>query len=262
MVSVKVRNLEIGVELPKICVPIVDKTEEEILESARKITETKADLVEWRVDWFEGIFDFEEIQEILGKLREILGERPVLFTCRTAKEGGQISLTKEQYMILNQCAIESGYADLIDIEVMGFMEMSKCMDETKYLSVAEELIKAAHAHGVKVVGSNHDFQSTPSKEEIIRRLVFMQDLGVDIPKIAVMPQNKQDVLTLLCATEEMVREHGSTPVVTMSMGAQGVISRIAGKVFGSAMTFGTVGKASAPGQIAVEDLRTVMKILR
>ena len=250
MASVKVRNLEIGVELPKICVPIVDKTEEEILESARKITETKADLVEWRVDWFEEIFDFERVQEVLGKLREVLVERPILFTCRTANEGGQISLTKEQYTRLNQYAVESGYADLIDVEVFG------------YAQVVKEMLDFAHAHEVKVVGSNHDFHATPSREEIIRRLVSMQELGVDIPKIAVMPQNKQDVLVLLSATEEMVREHDATPVVTMSMGPQGVISRIAGKVFGSAITFGTVGKASAPGQLEVSDLRMAMKILR
>lgn len=250
MASVKVRNLEIGVELPKICVPIVDKTEGEILESARKITETKADLVEWRVDWFEGIFDFEQVQMVLGKLREVLGERPILFTCRTSEEGGQISLTAEQYIMLNQYAIESGYADLVDVEVFG------------YADSVEELVSYAHKHNVKVVGSNHDFQATPVKEEIIRRLVVMQELGVDIPKIAVMPQNKQDVLILLCATEEMVREHPSTPVVTMSMGPQGVISRIAGKVFGSSITFGTVGKASAPGQLEVADLRMAMKILR
>ena len=250
MSVIKVRNLEIGAGLPKICVPIVDKTEEEILESARKITETKADLVEWRVDWFEEIFDFEKVQEVLGKLREVLGERPILFTCRTANEGGQILLTKEQYACLNQYAVESGYADLIDVEVFG------------YTQVVKKMLDFSHAHEVKVVGSNHDFQATPSREEIIRRLVFMQELGVDIPKIAVMPQNKQDVLTLLSATEEMVREHDATPVVTMSMGPQGVISRIAGKVFGSAMTFGTVGKASAPGQLEVSDLRLAMKILR
>lgn len=250
MASVKVRNLEIGVGLPKICVPIIDKTEEEILESARKITETKANLVEWRVDWFDEIFDFERVQEVLKELRKVLLERPILFTCRTSKEGGQISLTEEQYATLNRYAIESGYVDLVDVEVFGYAESVK------------ELVSYAHTHNTLVVGSNHDFHATPDKEELIRRLTFMQELGVDIPKIAVMPQDKQDVLTLLCATEEMVREHNSTPIVTMSMGPQGVISRIAGKVFGSAMTFGTVGKASAPGQIAVEDLRTVMKILR
>jgi len=248
--SVKVRNLEIGVELPKICVPIVDKTEEEILKSARKITTTKADLVEWRVDWFEEIFDFEKVQSVLQKLREILEERPILFTCRTTCEGGEIALTENQYKFLNCCAIESGYVDLIDIEMFHYTE------------AVNELLTFAHEKGVKVVGSNHEFHATPEKDEIIRRLVFMQEAGADIPKIAVMPQDKQDVLTLLCATEEMVREHNATPVVTMSMGPQGVISRIAGKVFGSAMTFGTVGKASAPGQLEVEDLRTVMKILR
>lgn len=262
MASVKVRNLEIGVELPKICVPIIDKTEEEILKSARKISETKADLVEWRVDWFEDIFDFEKVQEVLMKLREVLMDRPLLFTCRTASEGGEISLTKEQYITLNQCAIESGYADLVDVEVFGYPEAVEDLDEAKQLNVAEAMVKLAHEHGVKVVGSNHDFHATPSKEEIISRLVFMQELGVDIPKIAVMPQDKQDVLTLLTATEEMVREHGSTPVVTMSMGPQGVISRIAGKVFGSAMTFGTVGKVSALGQIGIDELRMAMKILR
>lgn len=250
MASVKVRNVEIGVGLPKICVPIVEKTEEEILETAEKIITAKADLVEWRVDWFEEIFDFERVQIILGKLREILGERPILFTCRTTNEGGEISLTKEQYTALNQYAIESGFVDLVDVEVFGYTE------------VVEELVSYAHTHNTLVVGSNHDFHATPGKEEIVRRLAVMQETGIDIPKIAVMPQDKEDVITLLSATEEMVREHNSTPVVTMSMGPQGVISRIAGKVFGSAITFGTVGKASAPGQIAVEDLRTVMKILR
>lgn len=250
MTAVKVRNLEIGTELPKICVPIVGKTEVEILEAAQKIMLTQADLVEWRVDWFEEIFDFERVRDVLGKLRKILEDRPLLFTCRTSKEGGEISLTDKQYMILNQVAVESGCMDMIDVEMFGYQEISK------------ELIAVAHEAGVRVVGSNHDFQSTPSKEEIIRRLVVMQENGADIPKIAVMPQDKLDVLTLLAATEEMVREHNSTPVVTMSMGSQGVISRIAGKVFGSAITFGTVGKSSAPGQLAVEDLRTVMKILR
>ena len=250
MAIVKVRNIEIGAGISKICVPIVDKTEEEILESAKKITETKADLVEWRVDWFDEIFDFEKVQEVLGKLREVLGDRPILFTCRTANEGGQISLTKEQYICLNQCAIESRHADLVDVEVFGYQEAVK------------ELVTFAHKYDVKVVGSNHDFHATPKKEEIIRRLIFMQELGADIPKIAVMPQNKQDVLTLLSATEEMVREHDLAPVVTMSMGPQGVISRIAGKVFGSAMTFGTVGKASAPGQLDVAELLMAMKISR
>ena len=250
MASVKVRNLEIGAGFPKICVPIVDKKEEDIMESARNIVKAKADLVEWRVDWFEDIFDLEKVQEILEKLRQILGECPLLFTCRTAFDGGEITLTPQQYEKLYQMAIECGYVDMIDIEIFN------------YSKVAMGLIDKAHFHNLTVVGSTHDFHSTPSKIEMVGRIVFMQKMGADIPKLAVMPQDKQDVLNLLAATEEIVREYDSTPVITMSMGPQGVISRIAGKVFGSAITFGTVGKASAPGQLDVEELRTAMKILR
>ena len=90
----------------------------------------------------------------------------------------------------------------------------------------------------------------------------MQGLGADIVKVAVMPQNTRDVLTLLEATEVMVREHASIPVVTMSMGPRGVISRVTGALFGSAMTFAMVGQASAPGQMEIEDLRKAMKMLR
>ena len=92
------------------------------------------------------------------------------------------------------------------------------------------------------------------------RLQKMQEFGADLPKIAVMPQCRKDVLTLLAATEEMAGTYADRPIITMSMAKDGVISRICGEVFGSALTFGTAGKASAPGQIEVERLREVLEI--
>ena len=89
----------------------------------------------------------------------------------------------------------------------------------------------------------------------------MQGLGVDIPKIAVMPKDKQDVLTLLSATEEMSRLYADRPIITMSMAGDGVISRICGEAFGSALTFGAAGQLSAPGQLGVKELRQVLEIL-
>ena len=65
----------------------------------------------------------------------------------------------------------------------------------------------------------------------------MQELGADIPKIAVMPQCKKDVLTLLEATREMAEEHADRPIITMSMAGTGLISRLCGEVFGSATYF-------------------------
>ncbi len=89
----------------------------------------------------------------------------------------------------------------------------------------------------------------------------MQDLGADLPKIAVMPQSPQDVLTLLAATLTMKEKYATRPLITMSMGKSGGVSRVTGRLFGSAMTFGTVGQASAPGQIAIAKLREVMDML-
>lgn len=249
MNPVKVRNIEIGTGIPKICVPIVGVTREDILIAAEEIKKLGADVVEWRVDWYEDIFDAAKTEETMKELRAALGEIPLLFTFRTSKEGGEKAIETERYVLLNQDAAKSGYVDLVDMEAFTGDEAVKSVVET------------AHSCGVKVVASNHDFQKTPDKEELVSRLCKMQELGADIPKIAVMPQNKKDVLTLLAATEEMVSEHADRPIITMSMAGTGVISRLCGEVFGSALTFGAAGKASAPGQMEVADLRTMLGLL-
>ena len=249
MNTVKVRNIEIGAGIPKICVPIVGVTREEILAAAENIKSTKADVVEWRVDWYEDIFDFAKTEATMQALREVLGEMPILFTFRTSKEGGEKAIETGDYVKLNQNAAKTGLIDLVDVEAFTGDEAVKAVVET------------AHANGVKVIASNHDFHKTPAKEEIVSRLRKMQELGADIPKIAVMPQNKKDVLTLLAATEEMVSEYADRPIITMSMSGTGVISRLCGEVFGSALTFGAVGKVSAPGQMGIEDLTTVLGLL-
>lgn len=249
MYPVKVRNVEIGSGIPKICVPIVEVTREKILSSAADIIRIGADVVEWRADWYEDIFDFTKAEETLKELRKVLGETPLLFTFRTVKEGGEKQAAADIYVDLNIKTIETGYADLVDVEIFTGDEAVK------------RVVKTAHGRGVKVIASNHDFQKTPEKEEIVSRLCRMQELGADIPKIAVMPRNKKDVLTLLAATEEMVSVHADRPIITMSMAGAGVISRLCGEVFGSALTFGSAGKASAPGQMKAEDLRTVLELL-
>ena len=249
MNTVKVRNIEIGAGIPKICVPIVGVTREEILAAAENIKSTKADVVEWRVDWDENIFDFTKTEATMQALREVLGEMPILFTFRTSKEGGEKAIETEAYVELNQNAAKTGLVDLVDVEAFTGDDVVKAV------------VEIAHENGVKVIASNHDFHKTPAKEEIVSRLRKMQELGADIPKIAVMPQNKKDVLTLLAATEEMVSEYADRPIITMSMSGTGVISRLCGEVFGSALTFGAVGKVSAPGQMRIEDLTTVLGLL-
>lgn len=261
---VEVKGIRIGEGMPKICVPIVGVTKEEILKEAGTFSELPLDLVEWRVDWYEDAMDTEKVVDTAKALRKVLGEIPVLFTFRTAGEGGEKAITMEEYAKLNKAVAESGSVDLIDVEVFLGEEALDRLSDYKTVQGEKQirsLIHEIHVCGGKVVASNHDFKKTPSKDVLVQRLCYMQQLGADIPKIAVMPQNKKDVLTLLSATEEMISNHDETPVITMSMSATGVISRICGETFGSALTFGAAKKASAPGQMGVNDLHEVLKIM-
>ena len=249
MNTVQGKNTVIGEGRPKICVPIVGKTKTDILEEAKKITTLPVDVVEWRVDWFEGVFDFAQVEDALKDLRAALGNIPILMTFRTSKEGGEKEISVSDYAALNIAAAQSGYVDLIDVEAFTGDD------------VVKTIIDAAHKAGVKVIASNHDFFKTPEKEEIIRRLRMMQDFGADIPKMAVMPTCKQDVITLLSATLEMSEKYADRPIITMSMAGTGVVSRLTGETFGSALTFGAASKASAPGQVGVHELKQVLDII-
>ena len=246
---IDVRGVKIGEGVPKIIVPIVGQTKEEILAAVDMFSGVAMDFVEWRVDWFEDVFDFDKVEDVLKDLRPALGDTPILFTFRTSKEGGEKAIDTDAYAKLNIQAAQTGMVDLIDVEVFTGDDIVK------------EIIEGAHANGVKVVASNHDFDKTPDKDDIVGRLRKMQELGADIPKIAVMPRNKKDVLTLLSATEEMATDYADRPIITMSMAGTGLISRLCGEVFGSSCTFGAVGKVSAPGQMNAVDLDTVLNLI-
>ena len=249
MNTVKIRNIEIGSGLPKICAPIVGTTKEDIMAEAENIGRLPVDIAEWRVDWFEHAFNFSKVEDVLRDLRAILGETPLLMTFRTSNEGGEKSIKYDDYAELVIRAAETGYVDLVDVEVFIGTDIVK------------EIIAGAHNAGVKVIGSNHNFNKTPDKDEIVERLRNMQELGVDIPKIAVIPKDMKDVITLLVATEEMHREFADRPIATISMSEAGVLSRICGEAFGSAITFGAAKNVSAPGQMGVNDLSTAIKLL-
>ncbi len=145
--------------------------------------------------------------------------------------------------------MKSEIVDLIDVEVFSEEECVK------------SIIENAHGFGVKVIASSHDFNKTPSSDEIIETLRYMQKLNADIMKIAVMPKSKADVLELLNATLVMKEKYSDRPMITISMGAYGLVTRLVGEVFGSDITFGAVGDVSAPGQIDVSELKNVLEIL-
>ena len=245
MKPLTIRNITLGEGRPKIIVPVCDRDAQSVLARAAGFAGYGIDLVEWRADFFEQ--DLQAAGQVLKGLRERLPDKILLFTFRTGQEGGAGSIAPEDYLELNRRAAESGCADLIDVEIFG--------------ENAEENIRAIHAAGARVVGPNHVFDGTPPKHEIISRLRKAQDMGADILKIAVMARAPRDVLTLLSATEEMFTDYADRPLITISMGRLGAVSRMAGGIFGSCATFGAIGPGSAPGQIPVSQLAQALDVI-
>ena len=246
---VEVRGIQFGEGKPKICVPLIGKNNVELMEEAKALKTLKLDVVEWRIDHHQDVEDISKMEEALKELRNELGDMPLLVTFRSKKEGGEREVSVAYYAELNKAVAATGMADMIDVELFTGDEIVK------------EIVDFAHSKGIKVVMSNHDFFKTPAKEEIVSRLCKMQEMNADLPKIAVMPQTTDDVLTLLSATNEMVTKHADRPIITMSMAGMGVVSRLAGEAFGSALTFGAAKAASAPGQVPVEKLAQVLEIM-
>lgn len=249
MTTVKVRNIVLGEGLPKIAVPNVGVTEEEILASAKEIAAAKPDIMEWRIDYYEaGIKDNEKLIATAKSLRDVVGELPILVTFRTKNEGGVLELGEDEYLNLVATVVSNRLGDAVDIELFHDEERVK------------DLVKQAHNYNVVVVMSNHDFEKVPAKDVIEFRLKKMADLGADVPKLACMPHSADDVLTLLSATND-AHKALANPIITMAMADLGKVSRIAGQVFGSCLSFGAVGKTSAPGQLSIEDLRNAENYL-
>ena len=249
MSTVKIRNILLGEGVPKIAVPNVGSTEEEILTSTKEIAAVKPDLMEWRIDYYAaGIEDTAQLIDTGRKIRELIGELPLLITFRTKSEGGVCQLEENRYLDLVDQIIVNRLGDAVDIELFH---------EEKRI---ESLVSEAKNYNVVVIMSNHDFEKVPAKDVIEFRLKKMANLGADVPKLACMPHNVEDVLTLLEATNEVHNEI-ENPIITMAMGDIGKVTRIAGQVFGSSLSFGAVGKSSAPGQLSIEELRNAEKYL-
>lgn len=237
MSKIKVGNVVLGDEIPKICTSLTATKKEDIKVQSREISKMNVDVVEWRCDFFEGILNEKEVCLLADEIKIILKEKPLIFTIRSKKEGGEININHEDYIKILKNICKYSNVDMIDVELnMGEKNI-------------KDLIKFAHENNKKVIISKHDFEKTPPKEEILQMLLNMQNLKADIPKLAVMPNSYLDVIKLLEVTSIMKEKHNNTPIITISMGQKGMISRMSGEVFGSCLTFASGIKASAPGQI-------------
>lgn len=234
---------------PAVCVPLVGSTRTGLLAEVKSLLPLQPDVFEWRADHFEAQASLEAVTETALALRHALGETPLIFTVRSAREGGAAhALDEPAALRLTEKMATSTLFDFVDLEL--------AVNE----SALRAAIETARQAGTQVILSSHDFRATPPSVELLARLHRAKALGADVAKIAVMPADSADVLRLLEVTRE-ARNELDLPIVAMAMGPLGVVSRAVGHLFGSSMTFASGLSASAPGQLPIEDQRKVFEIL-
>ncbi len=248
-IQINVRNVVIGGEKPLVCLPLMGEDREKLFLEARELQALEPDLLEWRIDGYEDVGNIDLVISSLRGLRRIIGDIPLIFTCRIHSEGGFKKISEEKRLELFAAAIASDNIDLVDVELCSG------------ISFIEAVKKDVRVGGVKLILSYHNIIDTPGEAFIYSKLVEGQLTGADIVKLAVMPRSYTDVLTLLSATNRARNERVELPIITMSMGRQGMISRLAGALFGSDITFAAGKKSSASGQIPLEDLRAGLELL-
>lgn len=239
-----------GGKQPLICAPLVGRNREQLLAEVRTVAAKKPDLLEWRVDFFDGIGDSAEVVALAASIRQSAGGIPLLFTRRSIHEGGEpIALTEAEVVQLYRAVCDSGHVDLVDYE------MSRDAGDL------QQVQQAARANGIPLIMSYHNFNETPDHDFLCQRFRQAEQLGAAVAKVAVMPRTPQDVLTLLGATLQSSQQLG-IPLISMSMGGYGALTRMFGWMFGSTVTFAVGASSSAPGQIAIEDLQAVLAMVQ
>ncbi|MCD8323718.1 MAG: type I 3-dehydroquinate dehydratase [Clostridiales bacterium] len=243
-----VKGVRIGEGRPVICVPVVETGAAAIVGKIDALVEKGVQMIEWRVDCFEEIDRPERVKAVLEEIRPLTEQTVMLFTIRTAKQGGNTALEEKKILYLNELAAKSGSIDLIDLE---FFEATR----------PEREIRRFQKMGVRIIASHHDFHATPDDRILHMLMEQMKHGGADIAKLAVMPNSADDVLRLMKLTNDIKQKYPSLPLVTMSMGGLGVISRVCGETVGSCITFGADGQVSAPGQLQMETLADILDAL-
>jgi 3-dehydroquinate dehydratase I len=233
--------------MPLICTPLVGKTSEAVLGELATVLPKGPDAIEWRADFFSDLADTKAVVELGKKIKESALDKVVIFTIRSKREGGQpIALSDRACIELDAAVCAGTGIEYVDCE------LSNQPSDIAYLR------EAASARGTRIIGSYHNFDCTPDRSLLMGRILEAERLGLDVAKVAVMPKCLEDVLTLLGVTLE-AKQAVKIPLITMSMGGFGAVSRMVGGVFGSSLSFAVGQSASAPGQIPVAELRSVLE---
>jgi 3-dehydroquinate dehydratase-1 len=248
--AVDARGRKLGGDTPLLGTPLVGRTRERLLAEAASVLQQKPDIIEWRVDFFAAIGDTQAVLATGRALRETIGKRPIIFTCRAERGGGEtIALGETDVVELYAVVAASRLVDFIDFEVDNDPEQIRRVRE------------CTRQNEIRLILSYHNMSYTPGLEHLVDRFLEAERLGADVAMVQVMPRDRADVLRLLAATAE-ADDKTRIPLISMSLGPLGSVSRMVGGLFGSWLSFAVGESASAPGQIPIGDLVAIYDIIR
>ena len=239
-----IKNIRLENFKPVVCVPIVDNTIARSIETARVLSLREVPVIEWRLDYLREINDKDAIIKGLREFASICNRSITIATIRTKSQGGLSSFNESELELYLSLIANNNLVDFIDVEYFTYERPRKLIDSLKSL-------------GAKVICSNHDFNETPDDEMILNILEEMELSDCDVVKMAVMPDNATDVTRFMDVCNSFA-VNTKKLFVAMSMGDIGRVSRLAGSVTGSCITFGANGKSSAPGQIEYKKLMDII----
>ena len=222
----------------RICVSIGRTTIDDVLAAADSVAGI-ADVLEIRLDCLAApaVSPFMTVLNL-----------PILFTNRPVWEGGNFAGEEEQRIAALLEAVREGCA-YVDLELLSPEDSHR------------QLLAGLEQSQTKLILSWHNFENTPSRQELVGRLAMMQDRGADIGKIITTAHSHEDVLRVL-QLQESAAELGIS-LIAFCMGREGVVSRVATTDLGGYMTYCAVSpeEATAPGQLTAERLRDIYSLM-
>ncbi|MCH8085695.1 MAG: type I 3-dehydroquinate dehydratase [Thaumarchaeota archaeon] len=218
----------------KTCVSIAEKTPDKIKKTL-KIALKKSDYVEVRFDFLK----IEQIPEAIKIIKKDLSK--IVCTLRPKTEGGKFAGNeKERIAILKLIAEYNPF--LLDVE---FNTLKKNSSLVKYLKSTK----------TKLLVSWHDFKKTPSSAELKKKMKQMSKFSSNV-KIVCTAKSTDDSNRML----ELYSKKGKISLISFAMGDFGRISRILCLYLGSPYTYVSLGKAIAPGQFSVDEVKKITNL--
>ncbi|OGP11899.1 MAG: type I 3-dehydroquinate dehydratase [Deltaproteobacteria bacterium GWA2_42_85] len=224
-------KLKLG-NTPRIAAVILDGEDKKAIAAAKR---DGADLLELRIDCFKRQ-DTDYIRKIIKDVRT--EKLPVIATIRSEAESGRRNLKDAERLRIFKAIMP--LVDAVDIELSS-------------KKILKDVIKEAHRFKKRAIVSYHDFRNTPAEGQLNAIIKNSRNAGGDIVKIATFAKDKRDIIRLATLTAS----HGN--IIIIAMGRLGIVSRLFFPMLGSLLTYCSVTKSSAPGQIR---LKTTAKLLK